>query len=125
MAAELSMRRMVTKILDAQLEGVPEQQKAEQVRHLHAAIHKQIDNLRGIPYERRLVPLIRMFDDVKPVARQLLWEELLSQAFSNIHDMPSTQEVSRKKVEEGRKDNQGPKAGICRTEGVCEIGSCV
>lgn len=120
-----SMRQMVMKILDAQLDGFSEQEKMKQVRHLHAAIHKRVDELKGIPYEGRLVPLIKMFDDVKPVARQLLWEELLSRVFVNIHDKPSTQDVTRKKVEQGRKNNQRPKAGIRQTEGMCEIGSCV
>lgn len=120
-----SMREMVTMILDAQLHGLSEQDKAELVRQLRVAVQKEIDELTEMPYEDRLSRLVRLFDDVKPLARQLLWEELVSQVFYNVPDRPSTGDVSMKRLEQGRKGNRINKEGICRPEGTFEMGGCI
>jgi hypothetical protein len=124
-AESSSLREMVTEILDAQLHGASEQDKMELVRQLHVAVQREIDALTEINYESRLSRLVRLFDDVKPLARQLLWEELVSQVFYNLPDRPSTRDISKKRLEQGRKDRQMPKAGICGPEGVFEMGGCV
>lgn len=120
-----SMREMVTMILDAQLHGLSEQDKMEMVRQLRSAVQKEIDALTEMPYEDRLSRLVRLFDDVKPLAHQLLWEELVSQVFYNVPDRPSTREVSKERLEHGKKDRQMPREGICRPEGTFEMGGCV
>ena len=124
-AESSSMREMVAGILDAQLDGLSEDDKMELVRQLRVAVQKEIDALTEIAYESRLTRLVRLFDDIKPLARQLLWEELVSQVFYNAPDRPSTRHVSEKRLEQGRKDRQMAKAGGCRPEGVFEIGGCV
>lgn len=120
-----SMREMVTMILDAQLQGLAEHDKMELVRQLRVAVQKEMDALTDMPYENRLAPLVRLFDDVKPLACQLLWEELVSQVFYNVPNRPSIRDVSKKRLEQGRKGRQALKAGICRLEGTFEMGGCV
>jgi hypothetical protein len=124
-AESINMREMVTKILDAQLDGLSEHDKMELIRQLRVAVQKEIDALTGIAYESRLTRLVKLFDDIKPLARQLLWEELVSQVFYNAPDRPSTREVSEKRLEQARRDRQMAKAGGCRPEGVFEMGGCV
>ncbi|MBW1742610.1 MAG: hypothetical protein JRJ47_04170 [Deltaproteobacteria bacterium] len=126
MSAESSgIREMVTMILDAQLHGLSEQDKTELVRQLRVTVQKEIDALTEMPCENRLSRLVRLFDDVKPLASQLLWEELASQVFYNVPDRPSTGDVSKKRLEQGKKARQIPKEGICRPEGTFEMGGCV
>ena len=120
-----TMKETVTQILDAQLQGFSEHDKMELVRELRVAVQKEIDAFTGMPYESRLSHLVRLFDDVKPLARQLLWEELVSQVFYNVPDRPSARDVSEKRLEQGRKGRQMPRTGICGPEGVFEMGGCV
>ena len=120
-----STREMVTMILDAQLHGLSEQDKVEMVRQLRAAVQEEIGALTEMPYENRLSRLVRLFDDVKPLAHQLLWEELVSQVFYNVPDRPSTREVSKKRLEQGKKDRQIIREGICPPEGMFEMGGCI
>lgn len=121
-AESSSMREMVMVILDAQLHGLSEQDETELVRQLRMTVQKEIDVLTEMPYKNRLSRLVRLFDDVKPLARQLLWEELVSQVFYNVPDRPSTRDVSKKRLEQGRKHSQRLKEGV---EGTFEIGGCV
>ncbi|MBW1859456.1 MAG: hypothetical protein JRI70_05110 [Deltaproteobacteria bacterium] len=121
-AESSSMREMVTMILDAQFHGLSEQDKTELVRQLRVAVRKEIDALTEMPYENRLSGLVRLFDDVKPLAHQLLWEEFVSQVFYNVPDQPSTRDVSKKRLEQGKKGRRIPKEGI---EGTSEMGCCV
>jgi hypothetical protein len=125
LAESSSMREMVTMILDAQLHGLSEQDKMEMVRQLRAAVRKEMDALTEMPYENRLSRLVRVFDDVKPLAHQLLWEELVSQVFYNVPDRPSTREVSKKRLEQGKKDRRIFGERACRLEGTFEMGCCV
>jgi hypothetical protein len=97
----------------------------ELVRQLHVAVQGEIDALTQIPCESRLARLVRLFDDVKPLARELLWEEFVSQVFYNVPEPPSVRDVSEKRLEQGRKECRLPKAEGFGPEGVFEMGGCV
>jgi hypothetical protein len=126
MSAEWSnMREKVTRVLDAQLNGLSEHEKMELVRQLRVGVQEEIDALTQIPYESRLSRLVRLFDDVKPLACQLLWEELVSQVFCNVPERPSIRDVSEKRLEQGRKERRLPKAEGFGPESVFEMGGCV
>jgi len=61
---------------------------------------------------------------VKPLARQLLWEQLVSEIYTDIDYKPCTDEISRKRLEEARKDNQRNELEHCRIQGCSEDGEC-
>jgi hypothetical protein len=123
MAGETSMRRMVNEVLDSQFKKASEQERTELLRELVAAIDKRIDELRTTSHERRLALLVELFDDVKPLARHLLWERLVSEIYTDPH-RPCTKDVNRKRLEQARKYNEASKDGSCRMQGCSEDGGC-
>lgn len=124
MSGKRSMKSMVNDILDFQLNKMSEQEKATLIEEVVEAIEKRIDDLRAAPHDTRLAPLVRLFDDVKPLASQLLWEQLVSEIYTDIDYKPRMNEVSRKRLEQAKKDNQRNEPKNCRIQGCSEDGGC-
>ena len=123
MAGKRSMRRMVNEILDSPLKKASEQERADQLRELVVAMEKRMEELRSTYHERRLDLLIELFDDVKPLARHLLWERLVSQIYTDPH-RPCTKDVNQERLEQARKYNKAPKNGYSQMQGCSEDGGC-
>lgn len=124
MAGRKGTRSMVDGVLDSQLNRVSEQEQEEQVSQLIAAIDKRLDELRAVPHESRLTPLVRLFDDVKPLARQILWERLVSETYAHIAHRPHRKEVDRKRLEQTAADHEIPELKNLKVQGSSEGGGC-
>jgi hypothetical protein len=124
MPGKRNMKSMVNDILDFHLNRMSEQEKARLIEDVVEAIKKRIHDLRAAPHDSRLAPLVELFDDVKPLAHQLLWEQLVSEIYIDIDYKPRMDEVSKKRLEQTRKDNRRNEVKHWRIQGCSEDGGC-